>query len=46
MEAKAFVGEKMACEAILTCQIVPKKREAAAAPAGTEAAASDPVAAE
>jgi 3-hydroxyacyl-[acyl-carrier-protein] dehydratase len=46
MEAKAFVGEKLACEAILTCQIVPKKREAAAAPDGTEAAASEPVAAE
>ena len=42
MEAKAFVGEKMACEAILTCQIVPKRREAVAAPAGTEAAAGEP----
>jgi 3-hydroxyacyl-[acyl-carrier-protein] dehydratase len=46
MEASAFVGDKLACEAILTCQIVPKKREAAAEPAGTEVAASEPVAAE
>jgi 3-hydroxyacyl-[acyl-carrier-protein] dehydratase len=45
MEALAFVGDKLVCEAVLTCQIVPKRRETAAAPAGTEAAAGEPVAA-
>jgi len=40
MEALAYVGEKLACEAILTCQIVPKRREAAAAPAETGVAGS------
>jgi 3-hydroxyacyl-[acyl-carrier-protein] dehydratase len=29
MEAKAFVDGKVACQATLTCQIVPKAREAA-----------------
>jgi hypothetical protein len=29
MEAKAFVEGKLACQATLTCQIVPKAREAA-----------------
>lgn len=29
MEAKAFVEGKLACQATLTCQIVPKKQEAA-----------------
>jgi 3-hydroxyacyl-[acyl-carrier-protein] dehydratase len=40
MEAKAFVDGKLACEATLTCQIVPKQREAApaAAPAASESA--------
>jgi len=38
MEAKAFVDGKLACEATLTCQIVPKQREAAPAAA---AAASE-----
>jgi len=33
MEAHAFVDGKMACEAILTCQIVPKQRQASTAPA-------------
>jgi hypothetical protein len=31
MEAKAFVEGKLACQATLTCQIVPKVREAQAA---------------
>jgi len=39
MEANAFVDGKLACQAILTCQIVPKVREAApAAEAQPEAA--------
>jgi 3-hydroxyacyl-[acyl-carrier-protein] dehydratase len=40
MEAKAFVDGKLACQAILTCAIVPKAREAAPASgeAQTEAA--------
>jgi 3-hydroxyacyl-[acyl-carrier-protein] dehydratase len=38
MDAQAFVGDKLACEAVLTCQIVPKRREAAGAAAGTGAA--------
>jgi 3-hydroxyacyl-[acyl-carrier-protein] dehydratase len=29
MEAKAFIEGKLACEAILTCQIVPRQRQAA-----------------
>jgi 3-hydroxyacyl-[acyl-carrier-protein] dehydratase len=37
MEAKAFVEGKLACQAVLTCQIVPKVRDAA--PAHVEAAA-------
>jgi 3-hydroxyacyl-[acyl-carrier-protein] dehydratase len=37
MEAKAYVDGKVACQATLTCQIVPKAREAAPA-ADTEAA--------
>jgi 3-hydroxyacyl-[acyl-carrier-protein] dehydratase len=36
MEAKAFVDCKLACQATLTCQIVPKAREAAPAPAEAE----------
>ena len=39
MEAKAFIEGKLACEAILTCQIVPKKREAAPAAAPAPEAA-------
>jgi 3-hydroxyacyl-[acyl-carrier-protein] dehydratase len=42
MEAKAYIDGKLGCEAILTCQIVPKKREAAPAaaePATTQEAA-------
>jgi 3-hydroxyacyl-[acyl-carrier-protein] dehydratase len=31
MEAKAFVDGKLACQATLTCQIVPKVRETAPA---------------
>ena len=43
MEALAYVGEKLACEAILTCQIVPKRREETAAAAAAEVAeASEP----
>jgi len=30
IEGKAYVGEKLACEAILTCQVVPRVREARA----------------
>jgi 3-hydroxyacyl-[acyl-carrier-protein] dehydratase len=38
MEAKAFVDGKLACQATLTCSIVPRAREeAAAAEAGQEA---------
>ncbi|MGB8258714.1 MAG: 3-hydroxyacyl-ACP dehydratase FabZ [Terracidiphilus sp.] len=33
MEAKAFVEGKLACQATLTCQIVPKPRPAGAEPA-------------
>jgi len=40
IEGKAYVGEKLACEATLTCQVVPRVREARAA--ATEA---EPVAA-
>lgn len=36
MEAAAYVEGKLACEATLTCQIVPKQREAA--PAASESA--------
>jgi 3-hydroxyacyl-[acyl-carrier-protein] dehydratase len=32
MEAKAFVEGKLACQATLTCQIVPRNRESEAAP--------------
>lgn len=39
MEAKAFIDGKLACEATLTCQIVPRKQEAA--PASAVNAASD-----
>ena len=31
IEGKAYVGEKLACEATLTCQVVPRVREARAA---------------
>jgi 3-hydroxymyristoyl/3-hydroxydecanoyl-(acyl carrier protein) dehydratase len=30
MEAKAFVDGKLACQAVLTCSIVPRTREAEA----------------
>ena len=46
MEAKAFVEGKLACQATLTCQIVPKVREAAPAAAEAPAAAQEAVAAE
>lgn len=29
IEGKAYVGEKLACEATLTCQVVPRSRETA-----------------
>jgi 3-hydroxyacyl-[acyl-carrier-protein] dehydratase len=45
MEAKAFVEGKLACQATLTCQIVPKVREAAPA-AEAPAVAQEAVAAE
>ncbi|MGA3080167.1 MAG: 3-hydroxyacyl-ACP dehydratase FabZ [Terracidiphilus sp.] len=42
MEAKAFVDGKLACQATLTCQIVPKAREAAPT-AAQEASAQAPL---
>lgn len=36
MEARAYVEDKLACEATLTCQIVPRPTEPAAVPAATE----------
>jgi 3-hydroxyacyl-[acyl-carrier-protein] dehydratase len=36
MEARAYVDDKLACEAILTCQIVPRHNETEAATAATE----------
>jgi 3-hydroxyacyl-[acyl-carrier-protein] dehydratase len=42
MEAKAYIGEKLACEAILTCSIVPRHHEPApVAEAPTPAAATE-----
>jgi 3-hydroxyacyl-[acyl-carrier-protein] dehydratase len=43
MEARAFVDGKLACQATLTCQIVPKVREAApvSAPEATVPAPSE-----
>ena len=38
MEAKAFVEGKLACQATLTCSIVPKVREAAPTPGKEETA--------
>jgi 3-hydroxyacyl-[acyl-carrier-protein] dehydratase len=38
MEAAAYVDGKLACEATLTCQIVPRQRRSAEAPAPAEAA--------
>jgi 3-hydroxyacyl-[acyl-carrier-protein] dehydratase len=38
IEGKAYVGEKLACEATLTCQVVPRVREAKAATEGEPAA--------
>jgi len=32
MEGKAYIDSKLACEATLTCQVVPRSREAAPAP--------------
>lgn len=32
MEGKAFIDGKLACEATLTCQVVPRSREAAPVP--------------
>jgi 3-hydroxyacyl-[acyl-carrier-protein] dehydratase len=48
MEAKALVDGKVACQATLTCQIVPKTREAApaAAPAPEAAEQAQPEAAQ
>ena len=41
MEAKALVDGKLACQATLTCQIVPKVREAAPAAADPQPPAAD-----
>ena len=41
MEARALVEGKLACQATLTCQIVPKAREAAAAGAEAAVAATE-----
>jgi 3-hydroxyacyl-[acyl-carrier-protein] dehydratase len=41
MEAKALVDGKLACQATLTCQIVPKAREAAPAAAEPQPPAAD-----
>jgi 3-hydroxyacyl-[acyl-carrier-protein] dehydratase len=38
MEAKAFVEGKLACQATLTCQIVPKANQAATVDAPQEVA--------
>ena len=37
MTGKAYVGDKLACEATLTCMIVPRAPESKAAPAPAEA---------
>jgi 3-hydroxyacyl-[acyl-carrier-protein] dehydratase len=46
MEARAFVDGKLACQATLTCQIVPKAREAAPTAAPEAAIQATPEAAE
>jgi 3-hydroxyacyl-[acyl-carrier-protein] dehydratase len=45
MEAKAFVGDKLACQAVLTCSIVPRVPEppAAALPTAVESTAAETV---
>ena len=43
MEAKAYVDGKLACQATLTCQIVPKAREATAAAADPQPPDADSV---
>ena len=40
IEGKAYVGEKLACEATLTCQVVPRVREPRAAAADAEPVAA------
>jgi 3-hydroxyacyl-[acyl-carrier-protein] dehydratase len=40
IEGKAYVGEKLACEATLTCQVVPRVREARAAATEPESVAA------
>ena len=44
MEGKVFVEGKMACEALVMCQLVPRKREATPTPA-TDAAPPAPASA-
>ena len=46
MEANAFVDGKLACQATLTCQIVPKVREPQPAAAAETAAVAEAVAQE
>jgi 3-hydroxyacyl-[acyl-carrier-protein] dehydratase len=41
IEGKAYVDGKLACQATLTCQIVPKVREAAPAAAEPQPAAAE-----
>ncbi len=36
MQGKAYVDSKLVCEAIVKCQVVPRQRKAASAPAATE----------
>jgi 3-hydroxyacyl-[acyl-carrier-protein] dehydratase len=45
MEAKAFVGDKLACQAVLTCSIVPRVPEqpSAAQPTAVESTAAETV---
>jgi len=43
IEGKAYVGEKLACEATLTCQVVPRVREARAAATEAEPVAAVPI---
>jgi 3-hydroxyacyl-[acyl-carrier-protein] dehydratase len=40
IEGKAYVGDKLACEATLTCQVVPRVREARATATETEPVAA------
>jgi 3-hydroxyacyl-[acyl-carrier-protein] dehydratase len=41
MQGKAFVGEKLACEAVVTCQLVPRKAGGVAGSDGSQASFQD-----